>query len=277
MPNNVNILRKGVRRLRRALWSLRWKSLNQLGASHECYLCGKRFHRFYPYRNGRRDYSSFIREMQMVGSDVVNFGCPNCHANDRERHLFLYFDRLKLWDNLKRADILHFAPERNLSRRLKELQPRRYVQADFFPEDLYGKNPEIERVDATNIQYGPETFDAIICNHVLEHVPDARKALSEFHRVLRPGGFAILQTPFSRRLARTFEDPGIDSGALRLAVYGQEDHARLFGRDFFNQIEAAGFQLKLCRHEEVSTIEEGRRFGMNVKEELVRVEKPGRV
>lgn len=268
------MLRKAVRKLRRALWTVRWQGWNSWGARHECYLCHRQFRRFYPYHNGLADVSEFLRRMEVVGSDVVNFGCPYCHANDRERHLFFYFDRLKLWERFAGAAILHFAPERNLSRRIKECAPARYVQADFFPEDLYGQNPEIERVDATNIQYAAATFDGVICNHVLEHVPDSRKALSEFYRVLKPGGFAVLQTPFSARLAHTIEDPGINSDELRLAVYGQEDHARLFGRDFFQLIKDAGLVLKLCRHEEVSTLQDARYFGMNPKEDLILAQKP---
>jgi len=270
------MIRKTGRKLKKAIWNLRWRGLNRFGAQHECYLCRQQFRRFYPYRNGINNLSAFIRQMDLIGSDIINFGCPHCHANDRERHLFLYLDRLKLWDRLRGAAVLHFAPERNLCKRIKECGPSRYVQADFYPEDLYGKNPEIERVDATNIQYHKETFDAVICNHVLEHVPDARKALSEFHRVLKPGGFAILQTPFSNRLAQTIEDPGIDTEALRLAVYGQEDHARLFGRDFLKFIEEAGFQLQLCRHTDVATLEEGTRYGMNLAEDLILVEKTGK-
>ncbi len=212
--------------------------------------------------------------MELVGSDLENFRCPFCQANDRERHLFLYFDRLKLWERLPGAAVLHFAPERNLSRRIKELKPGRYVMGDLFPEDLFGRNAEIQRVDATDIQFPEATFDAVICNHVLEHVPDALKALREFHRVLKPGGFAVLQTPFSNRLQRTIEDPGIDTEALRLAVYGQEDHARLFGRDFLGLIETAGLRLKLCRHTEVATEDEARYFGMNVREDFVLAEKP---
>ena len=269
------MVRRIVRKLRRALWTVRWQGWNRFSTRHECYVCKRRLRHFYPWLNGLSTMSEFIRQMEVVGSDVVNFGCPFCYANDRERHLFLYFDRLKVWDRFCGKAILHFAPERNLSRRIKQCGPSRYVQADFFPEDLYSKNPEIERVDATDIQYGADTFDGLICNHVLEHVPDARKALSEFRRVLKPGGFAVLQTPFSARLAHTIEDSGIDTDELRQLVYGQEDHVRLFGRDFLGLIEEAGLSLELCRHQDVATTEEARRFGMNAAEDLILVRKPG--
>lgn len=268
------MVRKFVQKIRRTLWTMRWKRFNALGSKHECYICKGKFRSFYPYRNGRIKRSEFMRQMNVVGSDTINFGCPYCHANDRERHLFLYFDRLKLWERFGGAHILHFAPERNLSKRIKECLPAQYVQADYYPEDLYGKNPEIQRVDATNIQFDDTTFEGLICNHVLEHVPDSHKALSEFYRILKPGGFGILQTPYSARLSHTIEDPGIDTESLRLAVYGQEDHSRLFGRDFFQFIKDEGFILKVCRHEDVATLDEACYFGINPKEDLILVQKP---
>jgi SAM-dependent methyltransferase len=269
------VLRQLVRRVRKLGWTLRWKLLNHFSRRHQCYICSHRFGSFYPFQRGLASVSAFVKQMQLVGSDVVNFGCPYCHSNDRERHLFLYFDRLKLWDRLRGTSILHFAPERNFSRKIKACEPSRYVKADFFPENLYAQNPEIERVDVTNIHYGAETFEWLICNHVLEHVPDPTKALAEIHRVLKPGGLAVLQTPFSSRLANTLEDPGINTDALRIAVYGQDDHLRLFGRDFVGRLEAASFTLQLCAHDTVATHEEAKRFGMNPQEDLILVKKAG--
>jgi len=208
-----------------------------------------------------------------VGSDVENFRCPFCLSNDRERHLFLYFDRLDLWSAFKDARIIHFAPERNLSVKIMSCQPRKYVKADLFPADLLRDRVDIERIDVTHINYPNASFDFCICNHVLEHVEDAERALREINRVLRPGGRAVLQTPFSALLHKTIEDPGIMTPHLRLAIYGQDDHARLFGRDFLTTIEKAGLCLQLCPHTKVATLEEAATFGMNPAEDLILVEK----
>ena len=209
-----------------------------------------------------------MRQLAIVGSDVVNYGCPFCHSNDRERHLFLYFDRLKLWETLRDASVLHVAPERNLSERIKACKPRNY-----FKVDLYPANPEVKRVDIVDIPHASGSFDLVICNHVLEHVADDRRALSEIYRVLKPGGRAVLQTPFSKVLTRTFEDPGIATEHLRLELYGQEDHVRLYGMDFLGKLQAAGLRLKICRHDDVATKSEAYYYGMNPKEDLILVEK----
>lgn len=262
------------RQLKTTLWRVRWQTLNGWPGDRECYICHRRFRSFYPYHDGINSLSAFIREAALIGSDVVNFGCPYCRSNDRERHLFLYFDRIKLWHRFQGASILHFAPEKNLSGRIKQCALSRYVQADFFPEHLYPENREIERVDATNIQFVANSFDGLICNHVLEHVPDARKALAEFFRVLKPGGFAILQTPFSSLFENTIEDSAVNTPQLRHSIYGQDDHVRLFGRDFLKRISESGLKLQLVKHTEVSTLEEARRFGMNASEDLIMAQKP---
>lgn len=252
--------------MRRIAWVLRWKVLNKFGVRHQCYICGHRFRRFYPHRPSL--IRSFTRHMGIVGSDVVNFGCPFCRSNDRERHLLLYFDRLKLWQTLNDANVLDFAPEHNISVRIKACEPKNY-----FMVDLYPRSSEILRVDIMDIPYSSDLFDFVICNHVLEHVADDRRALAEIYRVLKPGGLAVLQTPFSTILERTFEDPGISTEQLRLTLYGQEDHVRLYGMDFFERIQTAGLRLRLCRHDDVATTSEARYYGMNPKEDLILVEK----
>lgn len=262
-----------ARKVKRNVLNFRWRVLNRLGSTHQCYLCKKTFQRFRPYRGGLDSLSSFIQKIGLVGSDVVNFECPFCRSNDRERHLFLYFDRLRLWDAMAGSEILHFAPERKLSDRIRSMGPKRYVKADLYPADLFSLYPDVERMDVTNIPYPPDSFDFLICNHVLEHVADERKALSEIHRVLRKGGRAILQTPFSTVLKKTFQDPGIDSDELRIIAYGQEDHARLFGLDFLERISESGLTLKPCRHLDVATLEEASYYGMNPREDLILAQK----
>lgn len=262
------VVRKAIRQTRKLVWNLRWKTFNRLAKKYECYICHSTFDRFFPYHGGLADFSLFVQQMQLIGSDVENFGCPFCLSNDRERHLFLYFDRLKLWDEMKARSILHFAAERNLSERISGCAPKQYVKADLFP-----RAADVQKIDILDIPFTPDTFDFVICNHVLEHVADADRALREIHRVLRPGGRAVLQTPFSTLLHRTFEDDGIKTKELRLDVYGQDDHVRLFGRDFFDRIQAAGLRLETCRHEEVATIDEARKYGMNSREDLILVRK----
>jgi SAM-dependent methyltransferase len=114
--------------------------------------------------------------------------------------------------------------------------------------------------------FDDDTFDCVIANHVLEHVGDVDRALGEICRVLRPGGHAILQTPYGSKLHRTWEDAGIDTPAARLQAYGQEDHVRLFGRDIFERIAAAGFDALVRQHNELLDDVDPDREGVNPRE-----------
>ena len=173
---------------------IQWK-YEVSGKKHKCYICGQTFRRFRPFRNAMR--STFLNKLRMVGSDISKHECPVCHCNDRERHLAMYFDKLELWNKITNGDILHFAPEKSISNLIKKKHPSSYVKADLFPGE-----PDIIRVDATKIPFDDNKFDVVICNHVLEHVLDDDKALSEIFRVLKPNGIAILQRSEERRVGK---------------------------------------------------------------------------
>jgi SAM-dependent methyltransferase len=99
----------------------------------------------------------------------------------------------------------------------------------------------MERCDITAIPEPDGAFDVVICNHVLEHIPDDRRAMRELRRVLRPGGLAVLQHPVQDR-PDTYEDPGVVDPVERLRVFGQEDHVRIYGWDMLDRLRTAGFQ-----------------------------------
>ena len=111
------------------------------------------------------------------------------------------------------------------------------------------------KMDITDIQYPDESFDVIYCSHVLEHVVDDRKAMSEFRRVLKSDGWAILLVPIT--VETTYEDPSIVDPAERLKHFGQDDHVRRYGKDYVERLRAAGFKVSvsnasdLCQEPEV--------------------------
>ena len=236
---------------------------------HKCYICRNTFKYFIPYRGGRMSASSFIRELKCIGSDVDNYLCPHCSSIDRERHLFMYFDKLNLWYNIKGKNVLHFAPEKHLKTRIIKLKPEKYIQADLYPN-----SEEIRKVDITKIDYPENYFDFVICCHVLEHVCDDVKAIQEIYRVLKPNCLAILQTPYSSILARSFQDQNILTNQLRRIFYGQEDHVRIYGHDIFQRLEMAGFILKIKKHKDVLEEFNSKYWGVNNKEDLIMVYKP---
>ena len=229
--------------------------------SKECVLCGSRVAGFLPYRRGSASKPMFMRAMDVVGSDVDNFGCPRCSGHDRERHLLLYLRAAGLFDRITGGDVLHFAPERRLSEFIRAAAPARYIRCDLHP----GAD-DVVRVDLLAVPYPDASFDIVIANHVLEHVADDRKALSEIRRVLKIGGHAILQTPYSSRLHHTWEDPGIDDDSARLQAHGQEDHVRLYGLDIFERIAACGLQSRVRQHDELLADVDARRLGVNPRE-----------
>lgn len=162
--------------------------------------------------------------------------CPRCGSLERHRLLWLYFTRRTnlLVDDL---DVLHVAPEYSFEKRLARRHGPRYVTADL-------DSPLASvRMDVMGMPFDDASFDVVLCNHVLEHVADDRIAMGEIRRILRPGGWAVLLVPIDPTRESTFEDPAIISPQDRLRHYGQEDHARLYGRDYPDRLRQAGFEV----------------------------------
>jgi len=239
------------------------------GGQRRCVLCNHKVWRFMPYRSGRRSVAPLMSVLDVVGSDVENFECPRCGAHDRERHLLLYMRASGLMEGLQEMSILHFAPEIRLSRLLRAAAPESYLPCDLFP-----RSPDVLCVDMQEMQFESGTFDLVMANHVLEHVDDVSAALCEIFRVLKPGGFAILQTPFSPLLHNTWSDQGIDSPEARLQAYGQEDHVRLFGRDIFEILVSTGFQSFVKAHAGCLGDIDVKKFGVNPEEPFFLFRRP---
>lgn len=233
-------------------------------------MCGHRIGRFLAYRAGSRKLPALIRSLNLIGSDVDNFECPRCGSHDRERHLLLYLRASGLLEWMRGKSLLHFAPERHLSRVIAAQGPTRYVRCDLNPQ-----SPDEMKVDIESMAFEDGSFDLLIANHVLEHVADDRQALFEISRVLAPGGYAILQTPYSSVLHRTWTDPGIVEESARLQAFGQEDHVRLFGQDIFERFSANGLLNRVASHQQLLKTLDATRFGVNPKEPFFLFQKSG--
>jgi len=177
--------------------------------------------------------------------------CVNCGSLERHRVLWLWLrERIP-----PKARVLHVAPEPGLSERLKAM-PIDYLSVDIDSPFA------MKRCDITDIPEPDASFDVLICNHVLEHIPDDRRAMAELRRVLKPGGLAVLQHPIHDR-PDTLEDPSVVAPDDRLRVFGQEDHVRIYGWDMLDRLRSAGFTRvdtpEPC--DQFSTAER-RRFGL---------------
>lgn len=167
--------------------------------------------------------------------------CPVCGSLERHRLAVMYLRRRR--DLLRNLDrVLHIAPERPVARVLQDECSEAYVTADLDADGV------MVQADLTRIPFDSESFDCLFCSHVLEHVPDDRRAMKELHRVLRPGGWALLQVPI--RDGATFEDPTVEDPERRAELFGQPDHVRVYGHDFKDRLEAARFSVSVERPQE---------------------------
>ncbi len=191
--------------------------------------------------------------------------CPRCHSLERHRLLWLYLkDSTNLFtDHLR---VLHFAPEHLFNRAFKSLDNLDYTTADLDP------NRAMIEMDITNITYEDNSFDVILCSHVLEHVMDDKKAMSELFRVLSPGGWAILQVPVLRE--KTYEDPAVVAPEERERLFGQRDHVRIYGLDYRDRLESAGFNVKVDGYVRKLGSAKIRRYGLSKGEDIYFCTKP---
>ena len=252
------------------LWMFR-RVLAEVSYKANCYciICERKVQRFLPYRGGWAEVPPFMKHLGIIGSDVETYECPVCGSHDRERHLLMYLEVTGLLPKMRGSRILHLAPERHLQRYIRNAMPIEYILGDLHPD-----RPDIERIDLQAIPYSAEYFDYVLANHVLEHVHDDMQALREIFRVLRRGGYAILQTPYSSILKRMFQDSGIQSEAARLQAYGQEDHCRLYGRDIFQRFETVGFRSFSAEHSNILSNIDPIVHGVNADESLCLFQKP---
>ncbi len=197
-----------------------YRPLLHRGTGVACPVCGHRFSGFLEHR-GHPD----VR-------------CPRCGSMERHRLLWLWLRaETDFFDAPLR--VLHFAPEFGFQRRFSRMENLDYRTADLT------SGLADEHFDITSIPHPDASFDVVLCNHVLEHVPDDRTAMTELRRILRPGGWAVVMCPIAAGLETTFEDPSIASPDERLESYGQEDHARLYGADYAGRLRAAGFEVEV--------------------------------
>lgn len=222
-------------------WSVPVMGLIYKGKGRVCPICGAEYKRFLPY--------GYV----IVRPDAL---CPRCLSLERHRLLWLWLTReTNLTDRLPR--LLHIAPEVCLMRKLKAIyssDPQKYVTADLESPlaDLH--------FDILQIPLPDTSFDAVICNHLLEHVADDRAALRELHRILRPGGWGVVLSPIDYNRSETFEDDTITDPAERTRIFGQYDHRRIFGRDYAERLRSVGFEAEEIDYANCFTQEERQKY-----------------
>jgi SAM-dependent methyltransferase len=179
-----------------------------------------------------------------IGSAVkrANAVCPRCGALERTRIFWDYLNQKNILSGNKK--FFHVAPEQQFFERLTNHPNIEYIPVDkFTPGYVYPKGT-ID-MDITDIELEDNSVDFILCSHVLEHIPDDHKAMSELYRILKPGGKGILQVPLDANRKTTYEDDSITEPKEREKHFGQYDHVRLYGLDYKDRLEQAGFTVTL--------------------------------
>ncbi len=202
--------------------ALKFIGLFLKGNKYTCPIINKSYRKFLPY--GRIN-------------PRPNALCPGSLSLERHRLLWLF---LKAKTNFfeKPLKFLHIAPEQCFMKPFEKKHGEGYITADL--ESPLAK----VKMDVHKIPFEENTFDMAMCNHVMEHVDDDIKAMSEIYRVLKPGGWAIMQVPFFNPVDDvTFEDKSITDPKEREKAYGQDDHVRLYGKDYPDRIRSAGFEV----------------------------------
>jgi SAM-dependent methyltransferase len=191
------------------------------GKNVECPICGHHYRKFLPY--GRIN-------------PRPNALCPHCLSLERHRLIWMYLKEKTNFFTAK-LDVLHIAPEPCFMKQFEKQHSEKYITADI--ESPLAK----VKMDIHAIPFPENHFDVVLCNHVLEHVDDDIKAMREIHRVLKPGGFTVMQVPFFAPVPEvTYEDSSITNPREREKAFGQSDHVRKFGKDYAHRIARSGLK-----------------------------------
>ncbi|MDP4989371.1 MAG: methyltransferase domain-containing protein [Polaribacter sp.] len=184
---------------------------------------GKSFRKMLPYGYGKQ------RE---------NALSPSTLSLERHRLMWLFLrDETDFFTSTKKIKTLHIAPEQCFLSIFKKQQNLEYVTSDL-------ESPIADvKADICNLPFEDNSFDVIFCNHVLEHIPDDKKAMQELFRVLKKGGFGIFQVPQDLNMDITFEDNSITDKKERARIFGQYDHVRVYGKDYFDRLREIGFKV----------------------------------
>lgn len=185
-----------------------------------------------------------------------------------ERHRLLWLFLKKETDFFTQPlQVLHFAPEQAFYNRFKKLPHLTYTTTDL-------NSPLADvKADICNLPFADNSFDVILCNHVLEHIPNDTMALKELYRVLKPGGWGVFQIPQDLNREKTFEDDFITDKVARAKIFGQYDHVRIYGRDYFDKLRAVGFKVSEIDFTKQLTSEEIDRYRLAKGELIPYVEK----
>jgi SAM-dependent methyltransferase len=207
-----------------------------------CISCNRYYKEFTPLSSyyeelfEKHGFPYSIRNLETL--NTTQYRCPVCKITDRDRLCALYLQ--KGIDPQRQYNLVEFAPSPQLSAFIRRYKNIRHRTADLFMDGVDDK------ADLVNMPvYADDSFDIFVCSHVLEHVDDDVKAMSELYRILKREGFGIAMVPLFKEVERTKEDPSIKDEALRWKYFGQHDHVRLYAKhEYIARLESVGFNVQ---------------------------------
>lgn len=225
------------------------KGLSYRGDAVYCPICETGYRKFLPWKT---TYAT-----QTTRENVV---CPGCASHERHRLFHLFFKNETDLYNGGDKRILHFAPEPFLKKILRKL----YVKKNYVTTDLMQMGVDVISDITTLEPFEDNSFDIIICVHILEHIPDDRAAMRQLFRVMKQGGWGLIDVPYGNQ-EKTDEEP-VDDPREREKRYGQDDHVRLYAlEDFRSRLRETGFELEIIDYNGKFSEEERKRFGLRGK------------
>ena len=226
-------IKKNERFLRRFI------SLFYMGNKYQCNICDFKM-------------SSFV---VLKNRDKL---CPNCGSRSRTRRLWSLLE-----DKIDGQKILHFSPSKSIKQKIESIKSIDYTSTDYAGEFQASKKLNIEAIEESD-----NSYDLVICYHILEHIPNDLQAMKELYRILIPNGICFIQTPF--KSGDIYENESIKTEEERLQHFGQKDHLRIYSvKGLMDRLESVGFDLQLLKYEEI----EGNKYGFNPNENIIKARK----
>ncbi len=233
-----------------------------------CIICFNKTLGFFYHKSEKTSELEILSKYNCVVDHIESHTCPICGCSEKERNIFLYFNKLGIWNEINSSTkVLHLAPNAYVHLGL-ETRKAITTSGDLHPENFRIK--DIQKLDVTCLPFDDNSFDIILCNYVLEYIENDMTAMRELYRVLTPNGKAILQTQYSKDIETTFEDSSISTPSDRYVNFGKESLVRIYSqKDFLNRLSLAGFTLNIVPSRSLFSDEEVEYYGVKREEDLI--------
>lgn len=231
-----------------------------------CNFCQRRYSKFVDDQPSNEFLQALV-EHEVIAGYGENVYCPHCWSSSRERLLLAFFNQIPFDKNV---NVLHIAPEKHLYKYLSSQY--NVTTGDLAPGFYQYIDKNVQRIDLMRLEFDDECFDVLIANHVLEHIPEDEVAMREIYRVVKKGGCAILQVPYSMKLSVTLEDKQINNPNEQARLFGQDDHVRIYAlNDYVSRLSSVGWKVELIEQSQLDVKED---LCLQHGEVVVKVTKP---